>query len=45
MGYGKGTLSSFVDGDFGSNTETSVKMFQKSAGLKQDGIVGVRTLS
>lgn len=45
MGYGKGTLEGFIDGDFGPNTEISVKTFQKAKGLKQDGIVGARTLT
>ena len=32
-----------VDGRFGAGTETSVKAFQKSAGLTQDGVVGQST--
>lgn len=32
-----------VDGDFGIITETIVKRFQKCYGLKQDGVVGVKT--
>ncbi|MBD3880334.1 peptidoglycan-binding protein [Phormidium tenue FACHB-886] len=32
-----------VDGDFGSKTETAVKLFQKQHGLRIDGIVGVET--
>jgi len=32
------------DGDFGPNTETAVKTFQKNNGLKEDGIVGKNTL-
>lgn len=33
-----------VDGDFGTFTELAVKRFQKSKGLKDDGIVGSLTL-
>ncbi|MGC2942796.1 MULTISPECIES: peptidoglycan-binding domain-containing protein [unclassified Brevibacterium] len=36
-------LSVDVDGDFGPDTEAGVKRFQKSAGLKDDGIVGDET--
>ena len=32
-----------VDGDFGSNTEASVRAFQTWAGIKVDGIVGQQT--
>ena len=32
-----------VDGIFGNNTEASVRMFQESAGLTVDGIVGPQT--
>ena len=32
-----------IDGQFGPNTESSVKAFQKKAGLTQDGIVGNQT--
>lgn len=34
-----------VDGDFGPRTEQAVKDFQKMVGLKQDGIIGPRTLA
>lgn len=34
-----------VDGDFGSNTQSAVKQFQKDNGLVQDGIVGSKTWS
>ena len=32
-----------ADGDFGSETETAVKQFQKDWGLKQDGVIGPET--
>lgn len=32
-----------IDGDFGSKTETAVKMLQKAHNLEQDGIVGAKT--
>jgi peptidoglycan hydrolase-like protein with peptidoglycan-binding domain len=32
-----------VDAQFGPNTETAIKAFQKWAGLPQDGIVGPHT--
>lgn len=32
-----------IDGDFGSKTETAVKMYQKAHGLEDDGIVGNKT--
>lgn len=32
-----------VDGDFGGNTDTHVRAFQRWAGLKVDGIVGPQT--
>ncbi|MBY0553171.1 peptidoglycan-binding protein [bacterium] len=34
-----------IDGDFGPQTETSVKQFQKAAKIKADGIAGPTTLS
>ena len=34
-----------VDGNFGTTTETAVKVFQKKCGLTQDGIVGADTWS
>ena len=40
-----GFLSGSVDGIFGPNTEKAVKAFQKSAGLKDDGIVGTKTIA
>ena len=33
-----------IDGDFGSRTKEAVKKFQKSKGLKPDGVVGFKTL-
>jgi peptidoglycan hydrolase-like protein with peptidoglycan-binding domain len=32
-----------IDGDFGQNTETAVKNFQKYYGLTVDGVVGATT--
>jgi peptidoglycan hydrolase-like protein with peptidoglycan-binding domain len=32
-----------IDGDFGENTKAAVKAFQRSVGLKDDGIVGRNT--
>ncbi|NJM71287.1 MAG: peptidoglycan-binding protein [Scytonema sp. RU_4_4] len=32
-----------ADGDFGNNTETAVKLFQKYYGLSIDGIAGPKT--
>lgn len=40
-----GFLPGSVDGIFGPNTEKAVKAFQKSAGLKDDGIVGTKTIA
>lgn len=34
-----------VDGDFGSDTESAVKQFQKNSGIEVDGIVGKDTWS
>ena len=34
-----------IDGDFGANTETAVKAYQRSKGLTDDGIVGAKTWS
>lgn len=39
QGFNPGT----IDGIFGSNTKAAVIAFQKSKGLVQDGIVGVKT--
>jgi peptidoglycan hydrolase-like protein with peptidoglycan-binding domain len=41
--HGRGFDSGAPDGIFGRNTETAVKSFQDSAGLKVDGIVGKNT--
>ena len=38
-------LKCSTDGDFGANTETQVKAFQKAHGLKQDGHVGPATIA
>ena len=40
-GYSCGNTG--ADGEFGSNTESAVKSFQKAAGLTADGIVGEKT--
>ena len=44
--YALGYLSksSSVDSDFGLTTQTAVKLFQKAAGLSQDGTAGGNTL-
>ena len=39
-----GYLDAPVDGEFGSRTKDAVKLFQKAAGLKQDGVAGTATL-
>jgi hypothetical protein len=39
----KGFNPGAVDGAFGENTEVAVKAFQRSVGLKDDGIVGTNT--
>ena len=39
-----GYLAQPTDGAFGSRTEEAVKLFQKKAGLKADGIAGEKTL-
>jgi Putative peptidoglycan binding domain/N-acetylmuramoyl-L-alanine amidase len=39
----KGFPPGASDGDFGDNTRGAVLAFQKSAGLKPDGIVGIKT--
>jgi peptidoglycan hydrolase-like protein with peptidoglycan-binding domain len=38
-----GYLAEPMDGEYGSRTVEAVKLFQKKAGLKVDGIAGVRT--
>jgi hypothetical protein len=39
----KGFNPGAIDGDFGENTKAAVKAFQRSVGLKDDGIVGTQT--
>jgi Putative peptidoglycan binding domain/N-acetylmuramoyl-L-alanine amidase len=39
----KGFNPGAIDGDFGENTQAAVKAFQRSVGLKDDGIVGKKT--
>lgn len=41
LGFSCGTTG--ADGQFGANTESAVKAFQKKYGLTQDGIVGNKT--
>ena len=41
-GYGLGSNNPF-DGDFGSMTDTAVRLYQKHNNLTQDGIVGEKT--
>lgn len=40
-----GHKTAYVDGDFGSGTETALKAYQKVHGLTADGIVGKATFS
>lgn len=44
-GYGYSCGTHGVDGNFGSDTEKAVKKYQKTKGLKEDGIVGSKTWS
>ncbi len=39
-----GYLGGYADGIFGTNTENAVKKFQRSCGLKADGLAGLQTL-
>jgi cell wall-associated NlpC family hydrolase len=39
----RGYLKSTPDGKYGPRTRTAVKLFQKQAGLKQDGVAGAGT--
>lgn len=43
IGYGISCGKSGADGDFGSNTDTAVRSYQKKNGLTVDGIVGTNT--
>ena len=43
-GYGLGSTKPF-DGDFGSMTDTAVRLYQKHNNLTQDGVVGEKTWS
>lgn len=40
----KGFYTAPIDGDYGDKTATAVKAFQKSKGLKQDGVAGNDTI-
>ena len=42
QGYGLGSVNP-IDGDFGSKTETAVKLYQRDNGLTSDGVVGEKT--
>ena len=42
QGYGLGSIKP-IDGDFGSMTDTAVRVYQKDKGLTVDGIVGENT--
>lgn len=39
----KGYAAAYVDGDFGGDTKTAVKAYQRLRGLSQDGVIGKRT--
>ena len=43
LGYSCGSYG--IDGDFGSATESAVKLFQKANGLTVDGEVGTKTIA
>ena len=45
IAYEYSTGTSGVDGEFGSDTESAVKQFQKNSGISADGIVGENTWS
>ena len=45
IAYEYSTGTSGIDGDFGSDTESAVKQFQKNSGISADGIVGENTWS
>jgi peptidoglycan hydrolase-like protein with peptidoglycan-binding domain len=39
-----GYYSGSIDGDYGENTVSAVKRFQKNRGMKQDGVAGAATI-
>jgi peptidoglycan hydrolase-like protein with peptidoglycan-binding domain len=43
VAYLQGLLPRWIDGDFGTTTESLVKEFQRSQGLEIDGVVGEQT--
>ena len=45
MGRGYTVGESGADGDFGSNTLSAVKRYQKAHGIGADGIAGIKTMS
>lgn len=45
VAYEYSTGTSGIDGEFGSDTESAVKQFQKNSGISADGIVGENTWS
>lgn len=45
MGRGYSVGESGADGDFGSNTLSAVKRYQKAHGIGADGIAGIKTMS
>jgi N-acetylmuramoyl-L-alanine amidase len=43
IGYGYSCGACGVDGDFGNDTDTAVKAFQRDMRISIDGVVGVNT--